>query len=99
MKPRPLPCSNVAAMSESIFDYANVYAGGRSEEILGKLMAGSRDGLVITSKVFGKVGKDINDHGLSRRHITKAVEDSLRRLNTDRLDLYFVHQIDQDTPN
>lgn len=82
----------------NFFDCANVYARGRSEEILGKLIAGSRDELVITSKVYGKVGKDINDRGLSRRHITKAVEDSLRRLNTDRLDLYFVHQIDQDTP-
>lgn len=82
----------------NFFDCANVYAGGRSEEILGKLMAGERDQLVITSKVFGRVGEGVNDGGLSRRHITRAVEDSLRRLNTDRLDLYFVHQYDSDTP-
>lgn len=82
----------------NFFDTANVYSGGRSEEILGRLMAGSRDELVITSKVFGAMGKDINNRGLSRRHITKAVEDSLRRLNTDRLDLYFVHQHDYNTP-
>ena len=82
----------------NFFDTANVYSGGRSEEILGRLMAGSRDELVITSKVFGAVGQDINARGLSRRHITMAVEDSLRRLNTDRLDLYFVHQYDYNTP-
>ncbi|MEZ4658452.1 MAG: aldo/keto reductase [Caldilineaceae bacterium] len=82
----------------NFFDTANVYSGGRSEEILGRLMKGSRDELIITSKVFGAVGKDVNARGLSRRHITKAVEDSLRRLNTDRLDLYFVHQHDYNTP-
>ncbi|MEZ4709656.1 MAG: aldo/keto reductase [Caldilineaceae bacterium] len=82
----------------NFFDTANVYSGGRSEEILGRLMKGSRDELVITSKVFGAVGQDVNARGLSRRHIIKAVEDSLRRLNTDRLDLYFVHQHDYNTP-
>ncbi len=82
----------------NFFDCANVYAGGRSEEILGDLIQGKRDELVITSKVFGKAGDDINARGLSRRHITRAVEDSLRRLKTDRLDLYFVHQFDKDTP-
>lgn len=82
----------------NFFDCANVYNGGRSEEILGALMAGKREELVITSKVFGKMGDDINAGGLSRRHITRAVEDSLRRLKTDRLDLYFVHQFDVDTP-
>ncbi|OUC08566.1 aldo/keto reductase, partial [Litorilinea aerophila] len=82
----------------NFFDCANVYAGGRSEEILGDLIQGIRDELVITSKVFGRVGKDVNAGGLSRRHITRAVEDSLRRLKTDRLDLYFVHQFDRKTP-
>ena len=82
----------------NFFDSANVYARGRSEEILGKLMKGQRDSLVITSKVFGKMGEDVNARGLSRRHITKAVEDSLKRLGTDRLDFYFVHQFDHDTP-
>ena len=82
----------------NFFDTANVYSGGRSEDILGRLMKGSRDELIITSKVFGAVGSDVNARGLSRRHITRAVEDSLRRLNTDRLDLYFVHQHDYNTP-
>ena len=82
----------------NFFDSANVYARGRSEEILGKLMKGQRDSLVITSKVFGKMGEDVNARGLSRRHIVQAVEASLKRLQTDRLDFYFVHQFDADTP-
>ena len=82
----------------NFFDCANVYAGGRSEEILSKLIQGQRDDLVITSKVYGKVGEDINQRGLSRRHIVQAVEASLKRLQTDRLDFYFVHQFDDDTP-
>jgi len=82
----------------NFFDSANVYAGGRSEEIFGDLIKGMRDELVITSKVFGKMGDDVNAGGLSRRHITLAVEDSLRRIGTDRLDFYFVHQFDENTP-
>ena len=82
----------------NFFDCANVYAGGRSEEILGELMTELRDELVITSKVFGPVGPDVNSRGLSRRHIVQAVEDTLKRLKTDRLDFYFVHQYDYETP-
>ena len=82
----------------NFFDSANVYAGGRSEEILGDLIKAMRDELVITSKVFGRVGEDVNARGLSRRHITRAVEASLKRLKTDRLEFYFVHQFDADTP-
>ena len=82
----------------NFFDCANVYNGGVSEEILGRLMAGKRDDLVITSKVFGNMSGKPNGGGLSRRHIVRAVEDSLRRLDTDRIDLYFVHQMDADTP-
>lgn len=82
----------------NFFDCANVYAGGRSEEILGRLMKGKRDELVITSKVYGNMSGKLNGGGLNRRHIIRAVEDSLRRLDTDRLDLYFVHQTDEDTP-
>lgn len=78
----------------NFFDCADVYAGGRSEEILGRLMADERDQLVITSKVFGKTGEDVNSGGLSRRHMVRAVEASLRRLKTDRIDFYFVHQFD-----
>jgi aryl-alcohol dehydrogenase-like predicted oxidoreductase len=80
------------------FDCANGYAGGRAEEILGKLVAGGRDEVVLTSKVGHPVGKDVNAGGLSRRHIMLAAEDSLRRLGTDRIDLYFLHYFDADTP-
>jgi len=82
----------------NFFDCANTYSGGRSEEILGRIMASERDELVITSKVCSPVGKGINDRGLSRRHIMLQVEKSLQRLNTDRLDLLFVHHFDNDTP-
>ena len=82
----------------NFFDTANVYSNGRSEEILGRLIQGERDELVITSKVCGAMGDGPNDRGLSRRHIVQAVEASLKRLQTDRLDLYFVHNFDEDTP-
>ena len=82
----------------NFFDTANVYTNGRSEEILGELIRGERDQIVLTSKVCGAMGSDINDRGLSRRHISTQVEASLKRLQTDRLDLYFVHNVDDDTP-
>ncbi len=82
----------------NFFDSANVYGRGRSEEILGKLMAGLRDDLVITSKVGMPMGDQVNAQGLTRRHILRQVEGSLRRLATDRLDLYFVHRFDEQTP-
>ncbi len=82
----------------NFFDCANVYAGGRSEEILGRLIAGCRDEVIVTSKVHFPTGDDVNARGLSRRHITLAVEASLRRLGTDRLDVYFVHSFDPHTP-
>ena len=82
----------------NFFDCANVYAGGRSEEILGDLIQDCRDEVVITTKVVGKTGTDINKSGASRRHIMQSVEDSLRRLKTDRIDVYFLHHMDADTP-
>lgn len=82
----------------NFFDSANVYAGGRSEEILGKLMAGERDDLVITSKVGMNRDSAPNRTGASRRHLQLEVEGSLKRLNTDRLDVYFIHRFDSDTP-
>lgn len=81
----------------NFFDTANVYSKGRSEEILGGLIADCRDEIVLTSKVNGPMGDDVNARGLSRRHIMMAVEASLRRLKTDRLDLYFVHSFDSVT--
>ena len=80
------------------FDTANVYTQGRSEEILGRLMQGERDELVIASKFFGKVGPGVNDRGCSRRHMNLALEATLKRLNTDRVELYYIHQLDPLTP-
>ncbi len=82
----------------NFFDCANTYAGGRSEEILGDLVAGCRDEIVLTSKAVSRTGPDINQAGASRRHLQIAVEDSLRRLKTDRIDVYFLHHYDADTP-
>ena len=82
----------------NFFDCANVYAGGRSEEILGDLIAKCRDEIVLTTKVVSSAGADINQKGASRRHIQIAVEDSLKRLKTDRIDVYFLHHYDADTP-
>lgn len=82
----------------NFFDCANVYAEGRSEEILGKLMAERRDDLVITSKFAMSAGEGVNSGGASRRHVQLQVEGSLKRLNTDRIDVYFVHRFDPDTP-
>ena len=82
----------------NFFDCANVYVGGKSETILGRLIAGERNHLVITSKCHGPIGQDINARGASRRHIVQAVEASLKRLGTDRLDVFFMHRWDDDTP-
>ncbi len=82
----------------NFFDCADVYAGGRSEEILGKLIADCRDQVVITSKVYFNTGKGVNDGGASRYHIIRAVEASLKRLNTDYIDVYFIHRFDDTTP-
>jgi aryl-alcohol dehydrogenase-like predicted oxidoreductase len=81
----------------NFFDTANVYNGGQAEEILGKCMRHCRNELILTTKVFGSVGNDVNAKGLSRRHIMMAVEDSLRRLKTDRVEFYFAHMFDPNT--
>ncbi len=82
----------------NFFDTADVYSQGRSEEILGDCIAGCRDEIVLSTKVFFPMGKEINARGLSRRHIMLEVENSLRRLKTDRIDFYFVHMFDENTP-
>jgi len=81
----------------NMFDCANVYAGGRSEEILGDLIADCRDEVVITSKAYFPTGEDPNARGASRYHLVRAVEASLNRLNTDRIDVFFVHRFDDQT--
>jgi aryl-alcohol dehydrogenase-like predicted oxidoreductase len=78
----------------NFIDTANVYSAGESETMLGKALAGRRDQVVLATKVRGRMGQDPNDVGLSRLHIMKAVEDSLRRLGTDYIDLYQTHRPD-----
>lgn len=86
----------------NVFDTADAYGGGRSEEMIGRWLArkGSsvRDRLLLSSKVFNPVGDGPNDWGLSRRHILRQVEASLRRLGADHLDLYLIHEPDPSTP-
>jgi len=82
----------------NFFDSANEYSKGRSEEILGRLAKGDRDDLVITTKCFNPIRPDVNARGGSRRHIVQAVEASLRRLQTDRIDVLFMHRFDPVTP-
>jgi len=82
----------------NVFDCADVYQDGRSEEILGRLIAHCRDEVVITSKAYFSVGAHVNAAGASRRHLMEAVEGSLRRLGTDFIDIYFIHHFDAQTP-
>lgn len=82
----------------NFIDTANGYAEGRSETILGKGLKGRRPSVVLATKVFFPTGKDPNAKGLSRKHILEAVEDSLRRLQTEYVDLYQVHCYDSRTP-
>lgn len=82
----------------NFFDCADIYSKGAAETILGKLMQGKRDELVITSKCFVPMGSDVNAGGGNRRHILRAVEASLKRLGTDRLDVLFMHRWDPIVP-
>ena len=82
----------------NFFDCADVYSNGAAERILGGLIKDSRDELIVTSKCFGAMNSDINSGGGNRRHILHAVEESLKRLNTDRLDVLFMHRWDDHVP-
>jgi 1-deoxyxylulose-5-phosphate synthase len=82
----------------NFFDTANVYSSGRSEEIVGELLKDVRDDVVVATKVRGKTGEGQNDLGLSRLHIMMEAQKSLKRLGTDRIDLYQIHRWDYDTP-
>ena len=78
----------------NFIDTADMYSHGESEEIVGKALKGRRDRVVLATKVNGAMGNDPNQRGTSRRWIMTAVEDSLRRLQTDHIDLYQVHRLD-----
>jgi len=82
----------------NFFDTANSYAKGASEEMLGKALGGRRRQAVLATKFSNPMGPGPNDSGMSRVHIMNAVEDSLRRLGTDWIDLCYVHHVDEQTP-
>lgn len=82
----------------TLFDSADVYSNGRSEEVLGKALAGRRDQVLISTKATFRSGKGPNDVGSSRHHLTRSVEAALRRLGTDWIDLFQLHGFDASTP-
>jgi aryl-alcohol dehydrogenase-like predicted oxidoreductase len=84
----------------NFFDTANVYSTGASERVVGKALRdfAARDELVIATKVHGAMGPGPNDHGLSRKHILSSIDASLKRLDTDYVDLYQIHRWDNETP-
>ncbi len=85
----------------NFFDTADMYSLGVSEEILGRALKTfglARDRAVIATKVFNAMGDDPNQRGLSRKHIRHSIDESLRRLGTDYVDLYQIHRFDPETP-
>ncbi len=84
----------------NFIDTANVYNNGQSEALIGDWLAktGKRNEIVLSTKVHGKRGENINQQGNHRWHIVREVEESLKRLKTDRIDLYHIHRPDKDTP-
>ena len=82
----------------NLIDTADIYSAGVSEEIVGQAIKGKRDDLLLSSKVRMKTGDGPNDAGLSRHHIITGLEASLRRLDTDHIDIYHVHEWDGETP-
>ncbi len=82
----------------NLIDTADIYSNGLSEEILGEALGADREAVLLATKVRGAMGDGPNDDGLSRHHIIRGVEDSLRRLGTDYIDLYQVHEWDGLTP-
>jgi aryl-alcohol dehydrogenase (NADP+) len=76
----------------NLVDTADVYSQGESEVIVGQALAGRRDDVVLATKCYWPMGEDPNRRGLSRRWITRACEESLRRLGTDRIDVYYLHK-------
>ena len=82
----------------NFFDTADTYSFGAAEEILGRALGSKRKQVVVATKVRGRVGKGPNDVGLSRGHIMEGIDNSLRRLGTDYVDLYQIHGFDRHTP-
>ena len=85
----------------NFFDTADVYSAGQSEEILGRALKSfgvKRDDVVVATKVYQAMGPGPNQRGLSRKHIAQSIDDSLRRLGMDYVDLYQIHRFDLETP-
>jgi voltage-dependent potassium channel beta subunit len=83
----------------NFFDQADVYSSGESEKMMGAILKKfNRDNLVISSKCYWPFSDDVNGRGLSRKHIMQSIEGSLKRLQTDYLDIYFCHRYDTETP-
>jgi aryl-alcohol dehydrogenase-like predicted oxidoreductase len=82
----------------NLFDCANMYSGGLAEEILGEVLQGRRDEVLITSKARMRTGPGPNDEGTSRWHLIRECERSLRRLRTDHIDIWYMHEWDGTTP-
>ena len=84
----------------NFFDTADVYSQGESEKVLGQALKdfAKRHEVVIATKVHGPMGKDVNNRGLSRKHILDSIDRSLKRLQTDYVDLYQIHRVDPETP-
>ncbi len=89
-----------SAISEGVnyIDLSDIYSKGEAEKVIGKIIKDyKRSDLVISSKLFWPMSKNVNDRGLSRKHIMESIEGSLKRLGTDYLDLYFCHRFDPET--
>lgn len=84
----------------NFFDTADMYSLGRSEEVTGRALRdfAARDKVIIATKVFNPMSDDVNDRGLSRKHVMASIDHSLRRLGTDYVDLYIIHRFDEETP-
>jgi voltage-dependent potassium channel beta subunit len=101
-EPTTLACVKAALDSGiNFFDNADIYAEGEAERVMGKVIRElglRRQNLVLSSKTFWPMSSDVNDRGLSRKHIFESIEGSLHRLGTDYVDMYFCHRYDADTP-
>jgi aryl-alcohol dehydrogenase-like predicted oxidoreductase len=90
--------AHAADSGVNFIDTADVYADGRSEEIVGAAIKGRRDHWVLATKVAQQMGPNVTDRGLSRRYLMRAVEASLQRLKLDHFDVYYIHRVDPFTP-
>lgn len=86
------------AAGVNFFDTANTYGNGQSEILLGNALKGRRRDVILATKFFNPTGPNPNDSGMSRVHILRALEDSLARLQTDYIDIYYIHHVDTQTP-